>query len=87
LNAEEALPVNIGNPRETPVVELAELINEISGNKAGIVFMPRQRGSGDPQRRQPDISKARSLLNWEPEVSLEDGLVKTISFFREALDL
>ena len=87
LAVDEPLPVNIGNPRETGVVELAELINEICGNKAGIVFKPRQRGSGDPQRRQPDITRARSLLDWEPKVSLEDGLVETIGFFRKALDL
>jgi dTDP-glucose 4,6-dehydratase len=87
LEVDEALPVNIGNPRETGVVELAELINEICGNTAGIVFKPRQRGSGDPQRRQPDISRARSLLSWEPKVSLEDGLEETIGFFRKALDL
>jgi dTDP-glucose 4,6-dehydratase len=87
LAVDEPLPVNIGNPRETGVVELAELINEICGNKAGIVFKPRQRGSGDPQRRQPEITRARSLLDWEPKVSLEDGLVETIGFFRKALDL
>ncbi|MDX1436096.1 MAG: UDP-glucuronic acid decarboxylase family protein [Anaerolineales bacterium] len=87
LNADEVLPVNIGNPRETKVLELAELINEISGNKAGITYKPRQRGSGDPQRRQPDISKARDLLDWEPKVTLEDGLQRTISFFQEALEL
>jgi dTDP-glucose 4,6-dehydratase len=87
LNIDEPMPINLGNPRETTVLELAEMINQISGNKAGIEFKPRLRGIGDPQRRQPDIKLARNLLAWEPKVSLEDGLNRTIDFFREALDL
>lgn len=87
LQSDENTPVNIGNPRETTVLELAELINQISNNAGKIVYKPRSRGVGDPQRRQPDISKAQASLNWGPKISLEEGLNKTIEYFREALDL
>jgi dTDP-glucose 4,6-dehydratase len=87
LESEENTPVNIGNPTETTVLELAELINEISDNKGGIIYKPRSRGAGDPQRRQPDISKAKETLDWGPKIGLEAGLNKTITYFREALDL
>ena len=82
LLPEEAMPLNIGNPRETTIRELAEIVNRLSGNPGGVVYKPRQRGSGDPQRRQPDITRARNLLKWEPKIKLENGLQKTIAFFR-----
>lgn len=87
LYVDEPIPVNIGNPREITIAELAEVVNRLSGNKAGVVMKPRQRGAGDPQRRRPDITKARQLLGWEPVVSLEDGLRRTIEHFRKVLDL
>lgn len=80
-------PVNIGNPVETTILEFAHLINEIIGNQAGIVFKGEQRGSGDPQRRQPDIARAHRELGWEPQVTLEEGLHNTIPYFRKALQL
>ncbi len=78
-------PVNLGNPVETTVLEFARLINRLTGNPAGIVFMPELRAEGDPQRRQPDITRARTLLGWEPQIGLEEGLMRTIPYFRQEL--
>jgi dTDP-glucose 4,6-dehydratase len=86
LQSEENLPVNIGNPSEISMLEFAEVINQLTGNTAGIVFEPGKRGEGDPQRRQPDISKAKKILDWEPVVSLEDGLKETIAYFKKELE-
>ena len=83
LLSEEHLPVNIGNPNETSILDFAEIINRLTGNRAGITFRPDERLGGDPQRRRPDISRARALLGWEPKVSLEDGLKRTIAYFTE----
>ncbi len=87
LYSDEHLPVNIGNPEETSILEFAEVINRIVGNKAGIVFQPKGRLEGDPQRRQPDIQRAREILGWEPRVPLEDGLRETIAYFRYKMGL
>lgn len=78
-------PVNIGNPVETSILEFAEVINELTGNQAGIEFKPNLRIQGDPQRRRPDISRAKRELGWEPKVSLRDGLQRTIPYFKEML--
>jgi dTDP-glucose 4,6-dehydratase len=83
----EPLPVNIGNSRETSILELTTIVNDLAGNPTPVVYKPRQRGMGDPQQRQPDITRARELLNWEPKVSLEDGLKRTITYFQEVLEL
>jgi len=69
-------PVNLGNPREMTILELAHKVNEITGSSAGIVYKPLPRD--DPKRRCPDIRRARQLLGWEPKVSLEEGLKRTI---------
>lgn len=87
LYSNEHLPVNLGNPQETSILEFAEVINRIVGNKAGIVFQPKGRIEGDPQRRQPDIQRAKEILGWEPRVSLEDGLRETIAYFRYKMGL
>ena len=87
LYSAEHDPVNIGNPTETTILEFAETINRVTKNQAGTVFKPRQRGTGDPQRRQPDITRARQILKWEPKVSLEEGLLKTIPYFRQKLGM
>ncbi len=87
LYSDEHLPVNLGNPEETSILEFAEAINRIVGNKDGIVFLPKSRLEGDPQRRQPDIQRARQILGWEPQVSLEDGLRETIAYFRYKMGL
>jgi dTDP-glucose 4,6-dehydratase len=76
-------PVNIGNPAEISINDLAELINELTGNTAGTVVKLTKRLSSDPQRRQPDITRARAILNWEPTISLREGLLATIPYFRK----
>jgi dTDP-glucose 4,6-dehydratase len=73
-------PVNLGNPREMTVLELAEAVRAAAGGGGKLVFKPMMEG--DPKLRQPDIGRARSLLGWEPKVPLEEGLPKTIAYFR-----
>jgi len=87
LYSQEHLPVNIGNPNEMTILEFAETINRIVGNKAGIRFVPDARSERDPQRRQPDITRAREILHWEPKTSLEEGIHKTIPYFKKKLGL
>jgi len=84
LLSDEHDPVNIGNPREMSVLQFAELINAITGNRAGLIFEDK-RIQGDPQTRQPDITKARRALGWEPKVEIEDGLKLTIEYFRKVM--
>lgn len=84
LLSNEVEPVNIGNPGEFTVLELADMINQITGNTAGIVFKDL-RTKDDPQVRQPEIGKAQEKLDWSPKVSLEEGLRLTIPWFREEL--
>jgi len=76
-------PVNMGNPVEFTMLELAEQILTQTKSKSEIIFKPLP--SDDPKQRQPDITLARSVLNWKPKVRLEDGLKKTIEYFREVL--
>ena len=78
-------PVNIGNPREMTIIDFANVVNELANNPAGIIFKEDSRMAGDPQTRQPDITRARTLLGWEPRVSLREGLGVTIDFFRKAM--
>jgi dTDP-glucose 4,6-dehydratase len=82
LLSDEVEPVNVGNPAEMSILNFAHLVNRLTVNKAGIVYEDF-RIPDDPQVRQPDISKARQVLNWEPRVDLEEGLQKTIKWFRE----
>jgi dTDP-glucose 4,6-dehydratase len=82
LLSDEVEPVNVGNPAEMTILDFAHLVNRLTGNEAGIVYED-YRIPDDPQVRQPDISKARRVLNWEPKVGLEEGLQKTIGWFRE----
>ena len=70
--SDEHLPVNLGNPREFTVLELAETVISITGSKSEIVF--EALPVDDPQIRQPEITRAKQLLGWEPEIELEDGL-------------
>src|SRR4030065_1376755 len=74
LNSNETMPVNLGNPEEMTILQFAESINKIVGNKAGIVFVKEARSERDPERRQPDISRAKKLLNWIPSIGLEEGI-------------
>jgi len=85
LFSNEHLPVNIGNQHEMTILEFAETINQIVGNEAGIVFVKDARSVRDPQQRQPDITRASTILGWEPRVSLEEGIQKTISYFKQKL--
>lgn len=73
-------PVNIGNPQELTMLQFAEAVRAAAGGGGRIVFLPLPKD--DPKQRRPDITRARTLLGWEPKVSLADGLAKTIAFFR-----
>src|ERR1700757_1445900 len=73
-------PVNIGNPHEMTIADIAETIIRMTGSKSRIVYKPLP--TDDPKQRRPDITRARTLLGWEPKVGLEQGLVKTIEYFR-----
>ncbi|MBP6068691.1 MAG: SDR family oxidoreductase [Anaerolineaceae bacterium] len=75
-------PVNIGNPNETTIRDFALLINELTGNEAGTITLFAEGLGDDPQKRQPDITRARELLNWEPQVDLRSGLRETIAYFQ-----
>jgi UDP-glucuronate decarboxylase len=77
-------PVNIGNPGEFTMLELAEMVLRLTGSRSKISFKPLP--SDDPKQRRPDISLAKQALDWEPKVSLEEGLVKTIAYFRHLLE-
>ncbi len=76
-------PINIGNPGEFTMIELAEKVIELTGSNSKIVHMPLPED--DPKQRQPDITKARSILNWEPTINLENGLKKTIEYFKTVI--
>jgi dTDP-glucose 4,6-dehydratase len=78
--SEERFPVNLGNPQEMTILEFAERIRRLTGAKAQLEFKPLPED--DPKKRQPDISKARQVLGWEPKVALEDGLRQTIEYFQ-----
>jgi dTDP-glucose 4,6-dehydratase len=86
LLAEEHYPVNIGNPAEISILEFAHVINELTGNPSGIVFKQDKRLGDDPQRRQPDITRANTILNWTPTTGLQDGLAATIEYFRARIN-
>jgi dTDP-glucose 4,6-dehydratase len=77
-------PVNIGNPREMTLLQLAEQIARLSGSRSEIVFRPLP--TDDPKVRQPDIGKARRLLQWEPKVEVEDGLRRTIDWCKKLVE-
>ncbi len=85
LMSDEHMPVNLGNDREMTILEFAGMINHITNNPGGINFLPVGRTQGDPQRRRPDISKAKEILGWEPQISVEEGLKKTIAYFRKTM--
>ena len=77
------LPVNIGNPREMTMLQFAEAVQKAADSRSKIVFKPLPQD--DPRQRQPDITRARTILKWEPKVSLEEGLSQTIEYFRPRL--
>jgi dTDP-glucose 4,6-dehydratase len=87
LHSNEHLPVNIGNQTEMSILQFAETINQMVGNKGGITFVKDARSVRDPQQRQPDITRARQILGWEPKISLEEGIRKTIPYFKQKLGI
>jgi dTDP-glucose 4,6-dehydratase len=80
LNSDEAEPVNLGNPEEISILEFAKEIVRLTGSRSRIVFNPLPKN--DPKVRQPDITKAKKILGWEPTVSREEGLRRTLQYFR-----
>jgi dTDP-glucose 4,6-dehydratase len=85
LSSSFSEPVNIGTQEERSMVEFARLVNALTGNSAGMVFLERERIKGDPQTRRPDSTRAETVLGWKPIVSLDDGLKQTIAYFREVI--
>jgi dTDP-glucose 4,6-dehydratase len=80
LLSQEVFPVNLGNPREMTILEFAKTIEDMTGTQAGMVYHPLPQD--DPKQRRPDITKARTLLGWNPEVTLEEGMRQTVDYFR-----
>lgn len=80
-------PVNIGNPNEISILEFANLVNKLTNNSAGWVFKQAKRLGNDPQRRQPDISRAKTNLGWEPKTNFKEGLLATIPYFKHNMAL
>ena len=76
-------PINIGNPKEFTILELANMVINLTGSRSRVVYRPRPLD--DPRQRRPDISKANDLLGWAPQTALSDGLVRTIEYFEELL--
>ena len=85
LRSECAEPVNVGNPHELTVLELAERVRRSTGSSVELVFRPLPQD--DPRVRRPDVTRAREVLGWEPKVSFDDGMARTIAWFREARGL
>jgi dTDP-glucose 4,6-dehydratase len=83
LTSDESDPVNIGNPTELTIRQLAERIIAMSGSKSRIVERPLPED--DPKVRQPDITRAREILGWEPKVDLDSGLQRTLAYFKSRL--
>ena len=86
MHSEHTGPINIGNPTERTMLEFAQEIKRLTNSPSEIVFKPLLTVD-DPKQRKPDINKARELLGWEPRVSLEEGLRRTIEYFRSKLQL
>src|SRR5258706_1604436 len=87
LYSNEHMPVNICNQHVMTILQCAETINRLTENKGGITFVKDARSVRDPQQRQPDITRVRNILNWEPRIGLEEDLHKTIPYFRKKLGL
>ena len=83
LFSDEHYPVNLGNPEEITILQLAEIINGIMNNPSGVKLLKGKVAGNDPMRRQPDITRAKEILNWDPKISLEEGLNLTIPYFSE----
>ena len=79
------VPINIGNPTEITMIELAHLIISLTKSKSSLIF--KELPQDDPKQRNPNIQLAKKVLKWEPEINLEDGLIKTVNYFRKILNL
>ena len=82
MNSDDSItgPINCGNPNEFTILELAEKVIKLTNAKSKIIYKPLP--SDDPMQRRPDISKAKEHLGWEPKIQLEEGLLKTIEYFK-----
>ncbi len=87
LLSDEHLPVNIGSDTETSILEFARTINRLTENEAGVIYQPENVLGNDPRQRRPDLTRARTLLGWEPKVDVEIGLRVTIEYFRQKMEL
>jgi dTDP-glucose 4,6-dehydratase len=87
LMSDEHDPVNIGNETENTILELAEAINALTGNPGGLVYEADRRSESDPQQRRPDITRAQTILGYQPKISLQAGLEKTIAYFKDEMRL
>jgi dTDP-glucose 4,6-dehydratase len=85
LHSEEVYPTNIGNPAEMTILQFADKVRELTGSKSNVAY--RDLPEDDPKVRQPDITKARATLGWEPTIDLDTGLRTTLAYFRERMDL
>jgi dTDP-glucose 4,6-dehydratase len=83
MESNESMPVNIGNPHEVTIREIAETIVRLVGSKSRLVYRPLPED--DPKQRRPDITRAKTILGWEPKVGLEEGLLKTVGYFKGKL--
>lgn len=87
IHSDETMPVNIGNPDEFTIMELARLVNKMLNNPSENIHQIGKVAGDDPLRRQPDISRAKKILNWSPKFNLEEGLLKTIPYFTNKLGM
>ena len=78
-------PINLGNPKEFTILELAKIVLSLTKSKSKIIY--KDLPQDDPKQRKPDISKANSLLNWNPKIDLEDGIIKTVNYFKSIVDV
>tara|TARA_B100000609_G_C16998268_1_gene322260 strand:- start:267 stop:665 length:399 start_codon:yes stop_codon:yes gene_type:complete len=76
-------PINIGNPGEFTILQLAELVIELTNSNSKLIFMPLPQD--DPKQRRPDITKAKEILDWEPTTQLREGLIRTIDYFENMI--
>ena len=85
MNSKDSItgPINLGNPTEFTVLELAEKVIELTNSTSKIVFKPLP--NDDPKQRRPDITRAQVFLDWHPEIALEEGLVDTVKYFKSVI--
>ncbi|MFZ4825885.1 MAG: UDP-glucuronic acid decarboxylase family protein [Phototrophicaceae bacterium] len=87
LSHEYHEPINLGNPHEMTINEFAHVINMVTDNPGGIIYQPNNRITNDPQRRKPDIRRAKEVLGWEPTTGLYEGITRTIEYYKSILSV